>query len=249
MSLAAKLYNRIVLNRIRTPIDEIMRKYQAGFRNGLSCIQQINILRRIMDGIYSHVYSNIPLLITFFDFKKAFDSTDRTMMMVCHLTTLWHTWQNCLCCMAARHGYLRRHLPKLDIFTRTCYRIMMGIKQSRDHVTNERLYQRVNQVQIREMIRVRKLRFTSDCILMPTDESINCFVLNESIVRPSFRPGAQTRTYRLKISYDLLRDENTLDATWKYGNFGEKICVRQTFIGSKTKNPPNPSSELEWWWW
>ena len=42
---------------------------------------------------------------------------------------------------------------KLDIFARTRYRIMLGIKQSRGHVTNERLYQRVNQVPIHEMIR------------------------------------------------------------------------------------------------
>ena len=37
---------------------------------------------------------------------------------------------------------------KLDIFAITCYRVMLGIKQSRVHVTNERLYQRVNQVPI-----------------------------------------------------------------------------------------------------
>ena len=53
MSLAAKLYNRMVLNRIRTPIDAILRKNQAGFRTGRSCIQQIHILRPIMDGAYS----------------------------------------------------------------------------------------------------------------------------------------------------------------------------------------------------
>ena len=70
MSLAAKLYNR-------SPIDAILRKSQAGFRTGRSCIQQIHILRRIMDGAFSQ---KIPLFITFVDFKKAFDSIDRDMM-------------------------------------------------------------------------------------------------------------------------------------------------------------------------
>jgi hypothetical protein len=77
MSIAAKVYNRILLNRIRLPIDSLLRKNQAGFRTGRSCIQQIHILRRIMDG------ANIdatPLFITFIDFKKAFDSVDRDMM-------------------------------------------------------------------------------------------------------------------------------------------------------------------------
>ena len=77
MSIAAKTYNRILLNRIRGPIDALLRKNQAGFRTGRSCIQQINILRRIMDGAHR---DDIPLFITFVDFKKAFDSIDRDMM-------------------------------------------------------------------------------------------------------------------------------------------------------------------------
>jgi exonuclease III len=77
MSIAAKVYNRILLNRIRTPIDKMLRKNQAGFRTGRSCIQQIHILRRIMDGAFSDA---IPLFVTFIDFKKAFDSIDRDMM-------------------------------------------------------------------------------------------------------------------------------------------------------------------------
>ncbi len=77
MSIAAKVYNRILLNRIRGPIDKLLRKNQAGFRTGRSCIQQIHILRRIMDGADSE---KLPIFITFIDFKKAFDSIDRPMM-------------------------------------------------------------------------------------------------------------------------------------------------------------------------
>ena len=36
-------------------------------------------------------------------------------------------------------------MDKLDISTRTCYRIMLGLKQSRDHVTNESLYHLTSQ--------------------------------------------------------------------------------------------------------
>jgi len=76
MSIAAKVYNRILLNRIREPIDQL-RKNQAGFRTGRSCIQQIHILRRLIDGADIR---SLPLFLTFIDFKKAFDSVDRDMM-------------------------------------------------------------------------------------------------------------------------------------------------------------------------
>ena len=134
---------------------------------------------------------------------------------------------------------------KLDIFARTCYRIMLGIKQSRDHVTNERLYQQVNQVPVREMIRERQLKFTGHCIRMPTDEPINRFVLYESKVRPSLRPGAQTRTYRQQISSHLLPGEKALEATeiWKIAV--NKSAWNKHFVVSKKKKPPDLSSELE----
>ena len=77
MSIAAKVYNKVLLNRIKKPIDKILRKNQARFRTGRSCIQQINILRRIIDGA---IIQDIPLFITFIDFKKAFDSINRKMM-------------------------------------------------------------------------------------------------------------------------------------------------------------------------
>ena len=79
MSLAAKRLQPLDFNRIRSPIDAILRKNQAGFRTGSSCIKQIYILRRIMDGAFS---LNIPLFITIVDFKKAFDSIGRNMMFV-----------------------------------------------------------------------------------------------------------------------------------------------------------------------
>ena len=55
-------------------MDPILRKNQAGFRPGRSCAQQIHILRRIMEGYQNY---QLPLTITFIDFKKAFESIDR----------------------------------------------------------------------------------------------------------------------------------------------------------------------------
>ena len=50
MSHAAKLYNRILLNRIRDPIDAILRPNQAGFRRGRSCVDQIHVIRTLLAG-------------------------------------------------------------------------------------------------------------------------------------------------------------------------------------------------------
>ena len=77
MSIAAKVYNRILLDRIRPHVDPMLRNNQAGFRPGRSCAQQIHILRRIMEGFKEY---QLPLIVTFVDFKKAFDSINRSMM-------------------------------------------------------------------------------------------------------------------------------------------------------------------------
>ena len=77
ISAAAKVYNRLLLNRIQPVIDPILRKNQAGFRKKRSTIRQINTLRRLFEGA---THKQIPLVSTFVDFKKAFDSVNRDMM-------------------------------------------------------------------------------------------------------------------------------------------------------------------------
>ena len=84
------------------------------------------------------------------------------------------------------------------------------------------------------------------CIRMHSDEPINRFVLYESKVRPSIRPGAPTETTnfvspstRWQSARSNRKMEDSCTQTW----------VEQSTAVSKKKKPKDLSSELEWWWW
>ena len=76
--IIAKIYNRMILNRIRSAIDIRLRVNQNGFRPERTTVAQILALRRIIEGVKAN---NLKAVLTFIDFKKAFDSIHRGKMM------------------------------------------------------------------------------------------------------------------------------------------------------------------------
>jgi len=68
----------MILNRLKPEIEKVLRRNQNGFRPGRSTVQQILVLRRIIEGMKSR---NLPAVLTFIDFKKAFDSVHRGKML------------------------------------------------------------------------------------------------------------------------------------------------------------------------
>ena len=76
--IAAKMYNKMLLFRIRPHIEPILRNNQNGFRPKRSTVGQILTLRRLMEGIKS---KNLSAVLTFVDFSKAFDSIHRGKLM------------------------------------------------------------------------------------------------------------------------------------------------------------------------
>ena len=74
LSVPSKIYARVILERIKSATEGILREEQAGFRSGRSCTDQIASLRIIVE---QSIEWNSPLYINFVDFKKAFDMVDR----------------------------------------------------------------------------------------------------------------------------------------------------------------------------
>ena len=77
ISIMAKTYNRMILNRIRPVLDPLLRHNQNGFKQKRTAVGQILAIRRILEGIKD---KNLPAIFTFINFKKAFDSIHRGKM-------------------------------------------------------------------------------------------------------------------------------------------------------------------------
>ena len=76
-SIAAKIYNALLRNRIEPKIDNILRKNQNGFRRNRSTTSQILTILRILEGVWA---KNLQATLIFVDFTKAFDSIHRGKM-------------------------------------------------------------------------------------------------------------------------------------------------------------------------
>ena len=77
LSIPGKVFNRILLERIKASVDETLRENQAGFRKGRSCIDQIATLRIIIE--QSEEW-NSPLFMNSIEYEKALDSVDRSTL-------------------------------------------------------------------------------------------------------------------------------------------------------------------------
>ncbi|VDO86230.1 unnamed protein product [Schistosoma curassoni] len=77
LSIPGKVFNRVLLNKMKDFVDAQLRDQQARFRKDRSCTDQIATLRIIVE---QSTGWNSPLYINFIDYEKAFDSVDRTTL-------------------------------------------------------------------------------------------------------------------------------------------------------------------------
>lgn len=75
LNMLLKVIAHIIRKRIYDAISPGMRKEQAGFRRGKSCVDHVNSLRIIVE---QSVEWRSPLYLLFIDFEKAFDTLNHT---------------------------------------------------------------------------------------------------------------------------------------------------------------------------
>ena len=69
--IVAKMFKRMILNRLRPAIDPLLRNSQNGFREDRSTTSQLLARKRIIEEVK---LNNLSAVITFIDFQKALDS-------------------------------------------------------------------------------------------------------------------------------------------------------------------------------
>uniref|UniRef100_A0A1I8HXR8 Reverse transcriptase domain-containing protein n=1 Tax=Macrostomum lignano TaxID=282301 RepID=A0A1I8HXR8_9PLAT len=77
MSCTAKLFNRLLLDRLQSVMDPYLRYEQNGFRPQRGTVTQILALRRVIEEARIR---QSTLIIVFVDFRKAFDSVFRASL-------------------------------------------------------------------------------------------------------------------------------------------------------------------------
>jgi hypothetical protein len=74
LNVAYKILSSIILEWLKVYLEEILAEYQCGFRPQRGTMNQIFVVRQILEKFYMH---DIDLHLLFIDFKNAFDSINQ----------------------------------------------------------------------------------------------------------------------------------------------------------------------------
>ncbi|GFR60484.1 endonuclease-reverse transcriptase [Elysia marginata] len=142
LSIPGKVFNRVLLNRIKSATDPKLRDEQAGFRSNRSTTDQIATLRIIVE---QSLEWNSPLIVNFLDYEKAFDSIDREL--------LWKIMRNygipekisVLLYGCEAWNASTMCIKRIQVFINWCLRRILRIKWT-DKISNESLWERTRQI-------------------------------------------------------------------------------------------------------
>ena len=87
LTVVSKVLGRILIDRMKSGVDNRLRKEQAGYRPGRGTTDQVFILRNIIE--QSHEWQS-SLYLNFIDFEKAFDSVHRDSLWIIMRHTEYH---------------------------------------------------------------------------------------------------------------------------------------------------------------
>ncbi len=77
LSVCAKVYGKLLLDRLQPILEPGLSESQCGFRKGRGCPDLQFSLRRLTEIAHAH---RAPLWVAFVDFRKAFDCVNRTAL-------------------------------------------------------------------------------------------------------------------------------------------------------------------------
>ncbi|KAK6754377.1 hypothetical protein RB195_013401 [Necator americanus] len=78
LSVLYKVFTKIILTLISRTLDEAQPQEQAGFRQEFSCLDHIQIVSRFIEVCKEY---RLPLVLTFVDYEKAFDSVETNSIL------------------------------------------------------------------------------------------------------------------------------------------------------------------------
>ena len=94
LSVVGKILCRIIIDRIRSGVDDRLRKKQAGYRKGRETTEQVFILRNIIEQVNERqaFQATLSLIITDFDTLKDRLPKERSAFVrfkrICHSKTI-----------------------------------------------------------------------------------------------------------------------------------------------------------------
>jgi hypothetical protein len=78
LNVSYKIPSSIILEQLKVYSEEILGEYQCSFRLQRRTVDQIFIVRQILEKFYAH---DIDLHLLFIEFKKAFDSINKKTLL------------------------------------------------------------------------------------------------------------------------------------------------------------------------
>ena len=74
LCVLGKVYDRVLINRIRDKTENVIAEVQGGFRRGRGCTDQIFIVRQVCK---KYIGKDKDVYFAFLDLEKAYDRVDR----------------------------------------------------------------------------------------------------------------------------------------------------------------------------